>query len=182
MNIYTKTGDKGTTGLIGGTRVDKYDLRLEAYGTLDELNAFVGLLLSEELEPIDREYNQTIQHRLFTICSFLATDQEKVSVKFADPIIESILEEMEHEIDRITQTLPKIERFILPGGSKTASLCHVCRVVCRRAERRTVEVASHFAVHPNIIRYLNRLSDYYFTLARKYCISGSSEIFWDNTK
>lgn len=182
MNIYTKTGDKGTTGLIGGTRVEKNDIRLEAYGTLDELNAFLGLLLCEKLDPNDAAFNQTIQHRLFKICSFLATDQDKVSVKFAAPIEEAILEEMEHEIDQITNLLPKIEQFILPGGSKTASLCHVCRVVCRRAERRTVEVASHYSVHENIIRYLNRLSDYYFTLARKYCISSSSEIFWDNTK
>jgi cob(I)alamin adenosyltransferase len=182
MNIYTKTGDQGTTGLIGGTRVAKNDIRLEAYGTLDELNSFIGLLIAEKLESEDESFNQTIQHRLFKLCSFLATDQEKATLRYEEPIGNRELEEMEQEIDRITTGLPSIERFVLPGGSKRAALCHVCRTICRRAERRTVDVSAQLQVHPNIIRYLNRLSDYFFTLARKYCISDGSEFFWDNTK
>ncbi len=182
MTIYTKTGDKGKTGLIGGTRVPKNDIRLEAYGTLDEFNVIVGLLLSERLEERDCLFNQTVQHRLFKLGAYLATDQEKTKPLYAEPVEASVIEEIEREIDAITATLPPIERFVLPGGSKKASLCHLCRTVCRRAERRCVDVAEHYVVHPAIVRYLNRLSDYYFTLGRKYCISEGFELFWDNTK
>lgn len=182
MKIYTKTGDQGKTGLIGGTRVNKNDIRLEAYGTLDEFNAFVGLLISEGLDESDQRFNENIQHRLFKICSYLATDQSQTKVTFVEPIGDKELLEMEQEIDKITQTLPPINRFVLPGGSKRASLCHVCRTICRRAERRIMDVSSIYEVHPQIIRYINRLSDYFFTLSRKYCISDGSEFFWDNTK
>ena len=182
MNIYTKTGDKGSSGLIGGTRVSKADIRLEAYGSVDELNSFLGLLLSEGLDPVDDVFNRNIQHRLFKVGSYLATDQEKTSLSFADLITEENLMEMEAEIDRIVLGLPEINRFIIPGGNRKAGLAHVCRTVCRRAERCAVTVSAHFEVHPNIIMYLNRLSDYYFVLARKCCLSDSSEFFWDNTK
>jgi cob(I)alamin adenosyltransferase len=182
MTIYTKTGDQGKTGLIGGTRVAKNDIRLEAYGTLDELNSMVGLLVAEGLDKHDNDFNQTIQHRLFKLCSYLATDQDKTSITFAEPVELSVIHEMELEIDALTSKLPPIERFILPGGSRKSSVCHLCRTICRRAERRCVDVSEHFLVHPAIIQYLNRLSDYYFTLGRKYCISESFELFWDNTK
>lgn len=182
MNIYTKTGDKGSSGLIGGTRVSKDDIRLEAYGSVDELNSFLGLLLSEGLDTRDEAFNRNIQHRLFRVGSYLATDQEKTDVNFPDPISEENLSEIEAEIDHIVSNLPEINRFVLPGGNRKSGLCHVCRTVCRRSERCTVAVSSTFQVHPNIITYLNRLSDYFFVLARKCCLSDSSEIFWDNTK
>jgi len=182
MNIYTKTGDKGSSGLIGGTRVSKDDIRLEAYGSVDELNSFLGLLLAEGLESADDTFNRNIQHRLFKVGSYLATDQEKTVLNFADPITEENLKEIEAEIDKIVSGLPEISRFIIPGGNRKAGLCHVCRTVCRRAERCTVAVSVTYHVHPNIITYLNRLSDYFFVLARKCCLSDSSEFFWDNTK
>jgi cob(I)alamin adenosyltransferase len=182
MNIYTKTGDKGYSGLIGGTRVSKNDIRLDAYGSVDELNSFLGLLLSEGLEARDEEFNRTIQHRLFKVCAYLATDQQKSGLKFSEPISEENLSEMESEIDRIASDLPEIKQFVLPGGNRKSALCHVCRTVCRRAERCTVTVSEAYTVHPNILTYLNRLSDYLFTLARKCCISDNSELFWDNTK
>jgi len=182
MDIYTKTGDKGSSGLIGGTRVSKNDIRLDAYGSVDELNSFLGLLLAEGLDEADAAFNQTIQHRLFKVGSYLATDQEKTAVVFPNPISEENLKEIEGEIDLIVSGLPELSRFILPGGNRKAGLSHVCRTVCRRAERCTVAVASQYQVHPNIITYLNRLSDYYFVLARKCCLSDSSEIFWDNSK
>jgi cob(I)alamin adenosyltransferase len=182
MNIYTKTGDKGSSGLIGGTRVSKEDIRLEAYGSVDELNSFLGLLLAEGLESSDDTFNKNIQHRLFKVGSYLATDQEKTTLNFKDPITEENLNEIETEIDKIVRGLPEIDRFIIPGGNRKAGLCHVCRTVCRRAERCTVAVSSNYQVHPNIITYLNRLSDYFFVLARKCCLSDSSEFFWDNTK
>lgn len=182
MNIYTKTGDKGSSGLIGGTRVSKDDIRLEAYGSVDELNSFLGLLLAEGLEAADDSFNRNIQHRLFKIGSYLATDQEKSSPMFIEPISEENLSEIEAEIDLLVSGLPEITRFIIPGGNRKAGLAHVCRTVCRRAERCTVSVSSHYQVHPGIITYLNRLSDYFFVLARKCCLSDSSEFFWDNAK
>lgn len=182
MTIYTKTGDKGSSSLIGGTRVSKTDVRLEAYGSVDELNSFLGLLLAEGLETEDETFNHNIQHRLFNVGSYLATDQTKAELAFPNPITDAHLHEVEAEIDRIVSQLPEINRFVLPGGNRKAGLCHVCRTVCRRAERCTVAVAETYPVHPNIITYLNRLSDYYFVLARKCCLSDSSEIFWDNVK
>ena len=182
MNIYTKTGDKGSTGLIGGTRVFKDDIRLEAYGSVDELNSFLGLLLAEGLDPVDDAFNRNIQHRLFKVGAYLATDQEKTTLSFAEPITKENLSEVEAEIDHIVSGLPELNRFIIPGGNRKAGLSHVCRTVCRRAERCTVAVAEQYPVHPNIITYLNRLSDYFFVLARKCCLSDSSEFFWDNTK
>jgi cob(I)alamin adenosyltransferase len=182
MNIYTKTGDKGTSGLIGGTRVPKDDFRLEAYGSVDELNAFIGLLLAESLEEADVWFNQDIQHRLFKIGAYLATDQAAIDLKFTDPISEETIRNIELEIDKIVAELPEIHQFVLPGGNKSSAICHVCRTVCRRAERRVVAVSGTYPVHPHIITYLNRLSDYYFELARKCCLRDSSEFFWDNTK
>jgi cob(I)alamin adenosyltransferase len=147
MGIYTKLGDSGTSGLIGGTRVSKDDIRLEAYGSIDELNSFLGLLYTENLESHD-EMIQTI----------------------------------ESEIDHIVSSLPEIKKFILPGGNKPAAICHICRTVCRRAERNVVKVSKTYFVQHNIVSYLNRLSDYFFVLGRKACLQDNSEIFWNNTK
>lgn len=182
MKIYTKTGDIGSSGLIGGTRVSKDDIRLEAYGSIDELNAFIGLLLNEGMESHEQEFTQTIQHHLFNIGSYLATDQSSTTLKIAEPVTKKMLETIESEIDLITSVLPEIRQFIIPGGNKASAMCHVCRTVCRRAERNVVKVSGVFAVDKNIISYLNRLSDYFFVLGRKCSLSNGSEFFWDNTK
>jgi cob(I)alamin adenosyltransferase len=181
MKIYTKTGDKGTSGLIGNTRTTKDDIRLEAYGTVDELNSFIGLLLAEGIEIDDRTFVSDVQHRLFNIGSYLATDQS-VNNTPPPPVSESTIDEIEKQIDQISASLPLIHQFILPGGNKSSALCHVCRTVCRRAERNIVRVSHSYEMHPTLITYINRLSDYFFILARKCCIIDSSEIFWDNTK
>jgi len=182
MKIYTKTGDNGTSGLIGGTRTSKDDIRLDAYGSIDELNAFMSVLLSEDIKPHDHAFIQKSQHHLFKIGSYLATDQTASELKIPEPVTEEMLQTIESEIDQIVSTLPEIHQFIIPGGNRTAAVCHVCRTVCRRAERNVVKVSKIFTVDRNIISYLNRLSDYYFVLGRKCCLNDSPEIFWDNTK
>jgi cob(I)alamin adenosyltransferase len=182
MKIYTKTGDKGTSGLIGNTRTSKDDIRLEAYGTIDELNSFIGLLLAEGLDANDNAFVSDIQHRLFNIGSYLATDQSAVKTPPSLPVSESVILDVERQIDQISAQLPQINKFVLPGGNKTSALSHVCRTVCRRAERNIVRVSHSYEVHPILITYVNRLSDYFFILARKCCLTDHSEIFWDNTK
>lgn len=182
MGIYTKTGDTGTSGLIGGTRVSKEDIRLEAYGSIDELNSFLGLLHTENMEPHDAYFIQKIQNQLFSVGSFLATDQTVSELKIPIPVTEEMIQAIESEIDHIVSSLPEIKKFILPGGNKPAAICHICRTVCRRAERNVVKVSKVYFVQQNIIGYLNRLSDYLFVLGRKTCLRDGSEIFWDNTK
>lgn len=182
MKIYTKTGDNGSTGLIGGTRIPKDDIRLEAYGTVDELNAFIGVLLAENMALHDRAFVQDIQHRLFRLGSYLATDQSVTNIKIPDPVTGKMLEDLESEIDLISSGLPEVHQFIIPGGNRISGLCHVCRTVCRRAERQVVKVSYTYAVENHIIRYLNRLSDYFFVLGRKCCLMDGSEFFWDNIK
>ncbi|MDD4921838.1 MAG: cob(I)yrinic acid a,c-diamide adenosyltransferase [Bacteroidales bacterium] len=182
MKIYTKTGDNGSSGLIGGTRVSKDDIRLDAYGSIDELNAFMSVLLTEDLEQNDHDFLRNLQHQLFKIGSYLATDQSATELKFPEPVTEEMLQTIESEIDNITSILPEIHQFIIPGGNRTASLCHVCRTVCRRAERQVIKASKLYNVDNKIISYINRLSDYYFILGRKCCIKDSSEVFWDNTK
>jgi len=182
MKIYTKTGDNGSTGLIGGTRIPKDDIRLEAYGSIDELNAFMSVLLSENLEKYDHDFVLKIQHQLFKLGSYLATDQSATSLKIPEPVTKEMLQSIESEIDHITSDLPEIHQFVLPGGNKTSSMCHVCRTVCRKAERQVVKVSKTYTVDNHIISYLNRLSDYYFVLGRKCCLMDGPETFWDNTK
>jgi len=182
MNIYTKSGDNGTTGLVGGTRISKDDIRLEAYGSIDELNAFIGILCTENIEPHDNAFIQKIQHQLFKIGSYLATDQSATELKFPVPATDEMIQAIESEIDNIVSLLPELHRFIVPGGNRTAAICHICRTVCRRTERNVVKVSKAFLVHQNIICFLNRLSDYFFVLGRKSCLSDGPEIFWDNTK
>jgi len=182
MKIYTKTGDNGTSGLIGGTRISKDDIRLDAYGSIDELNSFLSLLLTENIEPHDRDFIQTSQHHLFKIGAYLATDQSVTELSNPEPITFEMLQAIETEIDHLSAVLPEIKQFIIPGGNRTAATCHICRTVCRRAERNLVKVSKVFTVHKNLISYLNRLSDYYFTLGRKSCLNDGPEFFWDNTK
>ena len=180
--VYTKTGDKGTTALIGGTRVAKTHVRLEAYGTVDELNAHLGLLVTWLADESDRATVLKIQNRLFTIGSHLATDQEKVELRDVSIITAEHVAELEAVIDRIDSTLPPLRAFVIPGGSQGAGICHICRTVCRRAERRILALSEEYQVSPEVLSYMNRLSDYLFVLSRRInVVAGSDEIFWDNT-
>jgi len=166
MKIYTKTGDKGLTSLIGGTRVPKHHLRIESYGTVDELNSYIGLIRDQDISQHDKEILKHIQDRLFTIGSSLAADPEKSRMIIPDLHLVDI-ELLENEMDAVDGELPPLKHFILPGGSNTISFCHIARCVCRRAERLTVHLAEESTVDEKVNIYLNRLSDYLFTLARK---------------
>lgn len=166
MKIYTKTGDKGFTSLIGGTRVPKNHIRIESYGTVDELNSYIGLIRDQEISMHDKDLLKQIQDRLFTIGSSLAADPEKAKMMIPDLHTEDI-ELLESEMDTMNEFLPGLKHFILPGGSNAISFCHVARCVCRRAERLTVALAAESTVDEKVTIYLNRLSDYLFTLARK---------------
>lgn len=166
FRIYTKTGDKGTTSLIGGTKVSKADLRIEAYGTIDELNSHIGLCKDLTGDEVSKSSLQEIQDRLFTIGAELAVDPEK-QTKIAIPDLhESDIEYLEKEIDRMDVVLEPMKYFILPGGNILISQLHIARCVCRRAERCCVQLADQTTVALVIIKYLNRLSDYMFVLAR----------------
>lgn len=166
MKIYTKTGDKGFTSLIGGTRVPKHHIRIESYGTVDELNSYIGLIADQDIAGHDKSILKQIQDRLFTIGSSLAADPEKSKMIIPDLHPEDI-ELLEKEMDAMNLQLPELRHFILPGGSNAISFCHIARCVCRRAERITVHLAEESAVDEKVTIYLNRLSDYLFTLARK---------------
>jgi cob(I)alamin adenosyltransferase len=166
MKIYTKTGDKGLTSLIGGTRVPKHHIRIESYGTVDELNSYIGLIRDQDIDAHDKEVLKQIQDRLFTIGASLAADPEKSKMVIPDLELEDV-ELLETEMDTMNQSLPELRHFILPGGSNAISFCHVARCVCRRAERVTVLLAEESTVDEKVNIYLNRLSDYLFTLARK---------------
>ena len=179
--VYTKTGDKGTTGLIGGTRVPKYDIRLEAYGTVDELSAQIGLLLVHIDNERECEFIRIIQNKLFAIGSHLATDQSKTELVKASIITSEHIKELETKIDEIDNLLPELTSFVLPGGSVPSALAHVCRTVCRRAERRILSLSETAEVSNELIIYINRLSDFFFVLSRKLNHdSGKSEIYWDS--
>ena len=166
MKIYTKTGDKGFTSLIGGTRVPKHHLRIESYGTVDELNSYIGLIRDQDITTHDKDLLKEIQDRLFTIGSSLAADPEKSKMVIPDLALTDI-ELLEQEMDSMNETLPPLKHFILPGGSNIISYCHIARCVCRRAERLVVHLAEESVVDDKVIIYLNRLSDYLFTLGRK---------------
>lgn len=180
--IYTGTGDKGTTSLVGGQRVSKASERIESYGTIDELNSFIGLLMTAMEEGPDTEFLSFVQHKLFNIGSYLATDQETTEIQVPSRVSEESVERMEREIDRIDGELPKMKVFILPGGCRSAALAHVCRTVCRRAEREIYRLAETAPVEDLVLKFINRLSDYLFVLARKECIQhNGKEIIWDYT-
>ena len=166
MKIYTKTGDDGTTGLFGGARVPKHHIRIESYGTVDELNSYIGLLRHRDIEPKSQEILAEVQDRLFTIGSVLASDPSKQNLKIPD-IHGSDIAVLESEIDRMNEQLPEMRSFVLPGGNDSVGFCHVARCVCRRAERLTVLLNEKEAISPIVIKYLNRLSDYLFVLSRK---------------
>ncbi len=181
MKIYTKTGDNGETGLIGGTRVLKSDVRIEAYGTVDELNSFIGMLLCYEAVGSQYEVLETIQNKLFVIGSHLATDTSVAQMSKKSIISVSDITNIEDEIDKMNTELPELRAFILPGGSVEGSFCHICRTISRRAERRIIELNELHSIDNHIIVYANRLSDYFFTLARFVSLKlGVKEILWKN--
>ena len=185
MKIYTKTGDKGETSLYGGTRVSKAAARVESYGTLDELNAFIGLAKAEISDEKVLSQLQKIQFDLFTVGSEAATPTDKLILangknRLDLMISEEEISELEHWMDDLDGELEPLQFFILPSGGKAAASIHVCRTVCRRAERAMVYLNETEEVRPELIKYLNRLSDYLFILARYISkISGEKEEYWN---
>jgi cob(I)alamin adenosyltransferase len=178
MKIYTKKGDSGTTGLIGGTRVAKHHIRIESYGTIDELNSYVGLIRDQDISNEIKSVLMEIQDRLFTLGSLLAADPEK-SKMVLPQIFEVDVMLLENKIDEMDSELEPMTSFVLPGGHATVSYTHIARCICRRAERITVLLSEEYSVDPIIIQYLNRLSDYFFTLSRKLTKDlGASETPW----
>lgn len=180
FKIYTKTGDKGTTSLIGGTKVSKDHERIESYGTVDELNSYIGLIRDLLSDSATTSLLQAIQDRLFTIGSSLACDPGKEPAMSIPDLLESDVQVLEAEIDRMNEVLPPMRNFILPGGHPTVSHIHIARCVCRRAERACVHLQSMGdAVEPLVIIYLNRLSDFLFVLSRYAAHQlGAPEIPW----
>lgn len=176
MKIYTKKGDQGQTSLIGGTRVAKSHLRIETYGTVDELNAHIGLIRSQHIDPKSKATLKEIQDRLFTLGSSLAADPERSKMKIPD-LHSADIEFLEEEMDRMDEELPPLKHFILPGGNNAVSFCHLARCVCRRAERLSVALAESSFVDSKVIMYLNRLSDYLFVLGRKIAVDSQAEEF-----
>lgn len=178
MKIYTKTGDIGETSLFGGRRVSKSDLRIETYGTTDELNSWIGLLRDVNNNENERALLKEIQDRIFTIGAELAADPENQKLKTPD-LHESDIEALEQAIDAMDTELAPLKNFILPGGHVHVSYCHIARTVCRRAERMTVHLHQISDTDPLIIKYLNRLSDYLFTLGRKMAKDlNAEEVNW----
>ena len=181
MKIYTKTGDEGTTALFGGTRVPKHHIRIQSYGTVDELNSWLGLLRDQQVAPRHVEFLLTIQDRLFTMGSMLATEPDASRPRGAalPQLLVTDVESLEAEIDAINETVPPMTHFILPGGHPSVSYCHLARTVCRRAERMTTLLNENSPVPAVVLTYLNRLSDYLFVLARKLSAEvQAEEIKW----
>ncbi|MGR7812023.1 cob(I)yrinic acid a,c-diamide adenosyltransferase [Lacinutrix undariae] len=185
MKIYTKTGDKGTTALFGGTRVPKHHIRIDSYGTVDELNSHLGLIRDQDINPIYKNTLINIQDRLFTVGAILATDPEKAQLKNGKErlnipkISTADIEALEHEMDTMESSLPQMTHFVLPGGHQTVSFCHIARCVCRRAERLASALNDIEPFLPEALTYLNRLSDYLFVLARKLTYDlQAEEIKW----
>lgn len=189
MKIYTKTGDKGETSLFGGNRVKKYNLRIDAYGTVDELNSYIGLIRDQKIDQKSFDVLIKIQNELFTLGAMLATPPDKEKLKSGKERlqIEKISNEdivfLENEMDFMNTSLKEMTHFILPGGHPTVSFCHIARCICRRAERITVELNENEIVNKNVLIYLNRLSDYLFVLARKLTVDNHAvEIPWISKK
>lgn len=178
MKIYTKNGDKGETQLLGGTKVSKDNIRLKSYGSVDELNAYIGHIFDHNIDEKTNNFTLMIQNRLFDLGSNIAYDQKNKMVAI-QKINQNDVNEIEKEIDRIEDTLPSLTNFILPSGHKTSSLCHIARTICRRAERNLVELNSIEEVEEINIKFLNRLSDYLFVLSRHILIINKvDEVLW----
>ncbi len=164
--IYTKGGDKGETSLLGGTRVPKYHEKIEAYGTVDELVSYIGLIRDQEIQDNYKNILINIQQILFTAEAHIASDSKKNTAKLPQ-LSPNEVEILEQEIDNMNKGLPELRSFILPGGHQIVSYCHIARTICRRAERLVIKLAENYPVDILVIKYLNRLSDYLFVLARK---------------
>jgi len=178
MKIYTKTGDKGFTSLVGGSRISKAELRIEAYGTVDELNSYIGMLRDQEVNSIRKEVLKEIQDRLFTIGAILASEPEQTRKQLPD-LLMSDIDLLEQEMDTMDEALEPMRFFILPGGHPSVSFGHLARTVCRRAERNVIRMAEESDVNTLVITYLNRLSDYLFVLCRKMAQElGIEETAW----
>ena len=185
MKVYTKTGDKGTTALFGGTRVPKHHIRIESYGTVDELNSYIGLIRDQEINSLYKNVLIEVQDRLFTVGAILATPPEKEVLKNGEKrlqnlgVLESDIEFLEKEIDTMEDSLPPMTHFVLPGGHTTVSYCHIARCVCRRAERLATHLNELEPTDELVLKYLNRLSDYLFVLARKLSHDlNANEVQW----
>ena len=177
--LYTRTGDTGQTSLVGGQRISKCCDRLEAYGTIDELNSHRGLLASLTPSDDDRKDLAEIQNVLFVIGSYLATDTTTTQLRQQSIVTDTMLTDLEHAIDLIDSQLPPLRAFVLPGGTQAASQAHVCRTVCRRAERCILRVLAECPLDTRVTAYVNRLSDYLFALARKQNIDAQeAEVLW----
>lgn len=180
--VYTKSGDKGMTGLVGGVKVRKTNSRIEAYGTVDELSAHLGLLASFMKDGDDKNLIYRTQKNLFTVCSYLATDKNQTPLAPSYTLDPGEVRILEEEIDAINANIPPLNSFLLPGGSHEAAIAHVCRTVCRRAERRIFFLAETTELDEEVLQYINRLSDYLFVLARKLnFVDGVREKIWKNT-
>lgn len=177
--IYTGSGDKGKTSLVGGARVEKTHIRLDAYGTVDELNSFVGWLNCEISDTETQQFLTFVQHKLFTLGSYLATETESKQPNIASIISEADIMRIENEIDVLDSALPRLKQFVLPGGCESGSRAHICRTVARRLERNVYKVAEVYPVGEEVLIFINRLSDYFFVLARKECNKSSKEIYWN---
>ncbi|RAR75663.1 cob(I)yrinic acid a,c-diamide adenosyltransferase [Flavobacterium aciduliphilum] len=185
MKIYTKTGDSGLTSLFGGTRVPKHHIRIESYGTVDELNSYIGLIRDQEIHSLYKKVLIEVQDRLFTVGAILATPPEKETLKNGEKRLQNLgikasdIEFLEHEIDNMEAHIPPMTHFVLPGGHPTVSHCHIARCVCRRAERLAVHLNDIEPTDEHVIKYLNRLSDYLFVLARKLSYDlNAEEVQW----
>lgn len=164
--VYTKTGDKGTTALIGGTRVKKHNHSLNAYGTVDELNSFTGMIRSYDIDQHTEETIIAIQNELFVIGAYLATDSSVSDLRNKLNCDEKKIVLLEQEMDQMEANLPPLSNFVLPGGHPVVAYCHICRTICRRTERIVSELAEEMEIDNWVLRYLNRLSDYFFVLSR----------------
>ena len=185
MKIYTKTGDDGTTGLFGGTRVSKHHIRIDSYGSIDEVNSWLGLIRDQKIDERSKNTIAGIQNKLFTVGAIMATDPKKAILKSGEErlnipkIKPSDIELLEKEMDWMNESLPPMTHFILPGGHTTVSYCHIARTVCRRAERLASQLYENEPFDKNVLSYINRLSDYLFVLARKLSLDLKvNEIKW----
>lgn len=182
MKIYTKTGDSGTTSLLGGARVSKAHIRIEAYGTVDELNSYIGLLRDQEVNSNRKDLLKEIQDRLFTLGAELATEPGKDKVVKPD-LFEKDVTLLEGAMDEMDEKLPALTNFVLPGGHQSVSFAHIARCVCRRAERITISLNDHEPVDGLVVRYLNRLSDFLFVLGRAMAQElKAEEVKWEPRK
>lgn len=179
--VYTRTGDRGQTSIVGGIRVSKASARLEAYGTVDELSSHLGLLAAMLSEGEYHDMIIRVQNNLFNVCTNLATDQSQTPLYDSAKLADGEIELLEKEVDRMMKLLPERQGFILPGGTPVAAQAHVCRTVCRRAERRIVALSEVAQISSETLQYVNRLSDYLFVLAKIINFNaGVSEIVWQN--